>query len=74
MLLKADLIFDRASRWAVGFLLLWCLVMCAVGSLSPFCLPFVSWFECAGGWCVGGLGIVHESRASVCLGSHGGWG
>ena len=68
MLVKADLIFDRARGfgWAVGFLLLWCLVVCVVGCLFLFCLLFVSWFECAGGWCVGGLELFHASWASVC--------
>ena len=41
-----------------------------VFALSPFCDLFCVFL----GWSVGGLGVFHAGRASVCLGPHLGWG
>ena len=67
-------LFVRPARvYLLGFFCSNSSVLFTVGSLSLLCLLFVSWFACSGGWCVGGLGVFHASRASVCLGPHLGW-
>ena len=68
-----DFNFEKKT---VGFLLLPCSVVCTVGSLSLFCLLFVSWCLCAGRWCTGGFGLFRAGWAFLCVSPRrgSGWG
>ena len=61
----------RARRGLpVGFLLLRCSVLFAVGFLSLLCLLVVSWFVCFRRFCIDGLGVFRAGRVSLCLDPH----
>ena len=66
------------AHWGlpIGFILLWCSVWFAVGSISLLYLLFVSCFVCSGGWYIDKLGVFRASQISMCLDPHlgCGWG